>query len=302
MMEIVKDIVVVVALGAFALVCMSAVGFVFRELGVRWSHITSVFANIGRGVKWLFNKLTGSLKGSGGTKMKESIKNGATRVGGFFRRNLALIMVIIILVALGASTGKGIKMYATIYNNLINTKQSVNRAVADLDSQYQKRYALVDNLVAVVKETKGFEKYIMDFEKEVYPAVAEAKASATKMDMKLPQKVAKRISSEAQLGNILTNLFDKIAIFAQKFPVITDPDLKSHDKTFRALDGLRLDLKNLEEEIRVARNNLNERVRVYNTLMEMFPANIVAGHHGFKHMEFFTALSEEARKDVKVEF
>lgn len=41
---------------------------------------------------------------------------------------------------------------------------------------------------------------------------------------------------------------------------------------------------------------------MYNTKLELFPSNIVAGMFNFKKRDLFATESEEARKNVKVDF
>ena len=189
-----------------------------------------------------------------------------------------------------------------IYNNIISAYQYSEKSLGDLETEYQRRYALVGNLVTIVKEVKEFESELVGIEKEIYVKTAEAKASATKMDLSLPDDVNKRIKNENGLGNILTNALDKIMVLAQKFPEIKDPQLKDRNKTFESLETLRRELKEIEENILYARKSLNEYTRVYNQHISIFPANIIANNFGFKKLPFFNVVEEEARKDVKVQF
>ena len=41
---------------------------------------------------------------------------------------------------------------------------------------------------------------------------------------------------------------------------------------------------------------------MYNTKLEIFPSNIIAGMFNFKARDLFEAESAEARKNVKVDF
>lgn len=194
------------------------------------------------------------------------------------------------------------KTGVTIYNNIVTAFQYSEKSLGDLETEYQRRYALVGNLVAIVKEVKEFESELVGIEKEIYVKTAEAKASATKMDLSVPDGIKTRIKNENGLGNILTNALDKIMVLAQKFPEIKDPQLKDRNKTFESLETLRRELKDIEENILYARKSLNEYVRVYNQHISIFPANMIASNFGFKKLEFFNVIDEEAKKDVKVQF
>lgn len=218
------------------------------------------------------------------------------------KRYLGLLIFGAVLVFSGVTLMKGFGMSITIYNRLINSKQDCSKAIANLETEYQRRYALVDNLVGIVKETKSFEKYLVEIEKDIYVKTAEAKATATKMDISMPDKVKERIAKENGLSNILTNALDKLMVMAQKYPEIKDPTMKDRNKTFESLEKLRIELKDIEENILFARKSLNEYISVYNKNISIFPANLIAQWGNFKELPFFEVINTEARKDVKIQF
>ena len=65
---------------------------------------------------------------------------------------------------------------------------------------------------------------------------------------------------------------------------------------------LQQELQNTENKISFSRQFYNDSVTMYNTKLEVFPSNIIASMFGFKPEEFFKVESEEARKNVKVDF
>lgn len=197
---------------------------------------------------------------------------------------------------------KSINFYAKIYNKIIEVKELSSNALADLDTEYQRRYALVDNLVAITKETREFEQWLIEFEAQIYSEVAKAKASATKMDISLPQEIKTKIKKEQQLGMFLVNALDKLMVMAQRYPEIKDPQLKEHNKTFEALLTLRNELKSIEENILVSRKNFNSYVKNYNIIIKSFPANFIARTHSFGEIEYFEVIDIETKKDVKIQF
>ncbi len=201
-----------------------------------------------------------------------------------------------------ACISSAIGLYFGIYNKIIGVKQSLESSIGDLNTEYQRRYALIDNLVSITKETKIFEEVLVGIEKEIYVKTAEAKASATKMNIQVPETIAKRISTENQLGAIITNALDKLMVMAQHYPQISDPMIKDRNKTFESLDKLRLEIKGIEGEILHARKTVNEYIRVYNSAILMFPGNLVAGQMGQTKTDFYDTINEEAKKDVKISF
>ena len=218
-------------------------------------------------------------------------------------KQIAIIAIpIVIIVMLGMAFGGAVSLYASIYNGIIGSKQSVHSSIADLEAEYQRRYALVDNFVLIVKETKAFEKELVAVEKEIYIKVAEAKAAATKLDVTIPESVQAKVKSENDLSKILTNAMDKLMVMAQRYPVIKDPKVKDRTETFESLKTLRRELKDIEENIAYSRKVVNERVRVYNQTIQVWPSNVIAGMSNFKDMPFFQVHDEDARKDAKISF
>ena len=128
-----------------------------------------------------------------------------------FKRVLSAGIVLLSIGAVFSTTSTLI----TVYNTIVKSKVRVEQALADLDSTYQRRYALVENLVTIVKETKTFEQYQIEIEKDLYPRVAEAKAQATKLTVLHPQEVGQRIADETQLTNVLLQTLDKLLVLAQ---------------------------------------------------------------------------------------
>ena len=62
------------------------------------------------------------------------------------------------------------------------------------------------------------------------------------------------------------------------------------------------ELRNTENKISFSRQFYNDTVTMYNTKLEVFPSNIIAGIFNFKSRDLFEAESADARKNVKVDF
>ena len=76
------------------------------------------------------------------------------------------------------------------------------------------------------------------------------------------------------------------------------PDLKANQN----FSELSEELRNTENKISFARQFYNDSVTIYNTKLEVFPSNIIAGMFHFKSRDLFNTESDEARKNVKVDF
>ena len=76
------------------------------------------------------------------------------------------------------------------------------------------------------------------------------------------------------------------------------PELKANSN----FSELSEELRNTENKISFSRQFYNDSVTMYNTKLELFPSNIVAGIFNFQSKELFAAENDEARKNVKVDF
>ena len=203
---------------------------------------------------------------------------------------------------LGGTLFSGVSTVITMYNTLVQSKVRIEQRLEDLDGEYQRRYALINNLVALVKETKGFEQTLMEFEKQVYIQTAEAKASATKLSLQAPEVATKRLVQEDRLTQSLSGFIEKFLVMAQHYPTIPDPVLKDRTATFAALESLTSDLKELEVDILEGRKYLNDAVRIYNQNRAIFPANLFSDSWHFLPIEGFQVMTEQARQDARIAF
>jgi LemA protein len=162
------------------------------------------------------------------------------------------------------------------YNGLVTERESVDKSWAQVENVLQRRGDLIPNLVETVK---GYAAH----EKEVFEKVADARgrlAGAT-----TPQE-----ASAANAG--LTSALGRLLAISENYP-----DLKANENFIRLQD----ELAGSENRIAIERMRYNETVRVYNTHIKSFPANLIAGFFGFKEKDYFEA--EAGAKEVpKVKF
>ncbi len=76
------------------------------------------------------------------------------------------------------------------------------------------------------------------------------------------------------------------------------PELKANQN----FSELSEELRNTENKISFSRQFYNDAVTMYNTKLMVFPSNIIASIFKFTSRDLFKAESEEARKNVKVDF
>lgn len=165
-----------------------------------------------------------------------------------------------------------------IYNRFVRLRFTVKSSWSDIDVQLKKRYDLVPNLVEAVK---GYAFH----EKTVFEKVTRARSMA--MQANTPAETAK---AETLLRDTLKSLFAVAEAY---------PELKANANFLQ----LQSQLQDLENNIENARRYYNAVVRDYNTLIESFPSNLIAGPFNFRPAEFFHLEAPEAeRKPVKVSF
>jgi LemA protein len=165
------------------------------------------------------------------------------------------------------------------YNRLITLRNRAREAWSDIDVQLKRRYNLIPNLVETVK---GY----ADHEKGVLENVTKARAAAIAAEKSGdPKKVG-----EAE--NILSGTLKTLFAVAENYP-----DLKASVNFLE----LQRELRDTEDKIQAARRFYNTNVRDFNTKIESFPANIIAGMFGFKTREFFEAEAAE-KEPVSVKF
>jgi len=163
------------------------------------------------------------------------------------------------------------------YNGLIKWKNQVKNAWAQIDVQLKRRYDLIPNLVETVK---GYAKH----EKETLENVTKARNMAAQATS--PKDVA---AAENVLSGALKSLFAVSEAY---------PDLKAN-QNFLALQE---ELSSTENKISFARQFYNDTVARFNTMIQSFPKNIMAGMFGFQAAQMFEIEAPEERKAVKVQF
>jgi len=163
------------------------------------------------------------------------------------------------------------------YNGLITIRNKVEEAFSTMDVYLVKRYDLIPNLVETVK---GYAKH----ERETLDAVIKAR-NAAQSSGTIDEKIANE--------NVLAGTLGKLFALAEAYP-----DLKAN-ANFMDLQG---QLKSLEEDVANARKYYNGAVRQYNTQIQVFPTNILAGLFKFTKKPLFEVDEESQRKAVKVQF
>jgi len=180
-----------------------------------------------------------------------------------------LTIILILAVFLGG-------WMVSTYNRLVTLRNRAKEAWSDIDIQLKRRYDLIPNLVETVK---GYAAH----EKEVFERIAEARAKAMGAT-----GMKEKAEAENQLSQALKSLFAVVEAY---------PELKANENFLH----LQKELVDTEDKIQYARRFYNANVRDLNTLIESFPANLIAKKFGFEKMELFE-IAEVEREAPKVKF
>ena len=164
-----------------------------------------------------------------------------------------------------------------MYNSLVQSKIKVDNAWSQIDVQLQRRFDLIPNFIETVK---GY----MTHEKETFEKIACLRTSWAN---------ANSVSEKAELDNQLSTTLKTIMAVSENYP-----ELKANQN----FSELSEELRNTENKISFSRQFYNDTVTMYNTKLQVFPSNIIAGMFNFKARDLFKAESDEARRNVKVDF
>mgnify|MGYP002078799866 CR=1 FL=1 len=187
--------------------------------------------------------------------------------------------VIGVIVVLGAL------MIGGSYNGMVAQREAVRESLGKLDSQYQRRADLVPNLVSTVKGAA-------DFEKSTLTEVTEARAKATSMKIDAANATPEQIQQYQAAQGELSQALGRLLAVSENYPQL---------RATEAFRDLQAQLEGTENRIAVARNDYNGVARTYNTSVQTFPRNIVAGMFGFEKQPYFEA-DKGAEKAPKVDF
>ena len=184
--------------------------------------------------------------------------------------SIVLIVIVVILVL----------FLITTYNRLVTLRQRVKEAWSDIDIQLKRRHDLIPNLVETVK---GYAAH----EAGTFQAVTQARANAVAAGATgSPQQMA-------QAENVLSGTLRSLFAVAEAYPQL---------QAIQEFKDLSENLTATEDKIAFARRFYNGNVRDYNTALQTFPTNTLAGMFGFKPEQYFELADQTDREVPQVKF
>lgn len=165
---------------------------------------------------------------------------------------IAILVVVVLLVLYGWSA----------YNGLVSMRETATAQWQQVETQYQRRFDLVPNLVESVKG-------LMKQEQAVFSDVTAARARYAGAQS-VNDKVAAASQMESALGRLLA--------IVENYPQI---------KSSEAVQNLMTQLEGTENRVSVERQRYNDDVRAYETAIKTFPRSVFASMFGFGDLTYF---------------
>lgn len=184
----------------------------------------------------------------------------ATLLGDFFlklfmpsNKSIWKLLLIAAIVLVGLWT-------YTTYNALVTERENVDTSWNQVETQYQRRFDLIPNLVSTVRGAANFEQ-------ETLTAVTEARTQW--LDANENDDRAAQVQAAQQTESALARLL----VTVESYPQL---------QATQAFENLMVQLEGTENRISVARMDYNNVVRDYNLRVKRFPGNILAGMFKFE--------------------
>jgi LemA protein len=211
-------------------------------------------------------------------------------------RNAGLLGCVVVLLIVVVICGG---YFVSVRNNLVGLNEGVNNQWAQVESQYQRRFDLIPNLVRSVQGAANFEKSTLEAVVNARARVGQVAAPATggppgtAPSANITTDAAQMDQfAAAQAG--LSNALSRLLVVVERYP-----DLKSNTNFLE----LQSQLEGTENRIAVERQRYNTVAQGYNTAIKVFPANLVANFSGFKEKAYFKGVAgSEKAPEVNFDF
>jgi LemA protein len=190
---------------------------------------------------------------------------------------LGCIGVLVLALIIGGAYFVGVR------NNLVGLEEQVNQSWAQVESQYQRRYDLIPNLVRTVQGAANFEKSTLEAVVNARARVGQVAApSGAPGGAASVTSDANAMAQFAAAQDGLSGALSRLLVVVERYP-----ELKAN----RNFLELQSQLEGTENRIAVERNRYNQAAQQFNTAIRRFPANLVANMSGFKAKAYFRGVA-----------
>ena len=175
--------------------------------------------------------------------------------------------------------------FIVTYNSLVKKEEKVKLQWNEIQNAYQRRMDLIPNIVNVVKG-------VSDFEQTTLQQIAEARSKAASLNINTKDVSADEFNKQSEAQNNLASATNNLIIRIEKYPTL---------KGTAAYSGLQTQLEGTERRVKVARQDFNDAINIYNRSVRGFPTNLVAGILGFKTKDGFQS-DAGADRSIEIKF
>jgi LemA protein len=184
-------------------------------------------------------------------------------------------MIFLIAVALLGFAGLVLGGWGvSVYNSLVALKNAVELAWSNIEVLLKQRHDELGKLIEVVKGNK-------EFEQQTLQRVVEARAAYSGAGNRVQAMAAAAAETVALRG---------LFAVAEAYP-----ELKAN----LAFQQLQARISELESQIADRREGYNDSVNLFNTRIEQFPDNMVAGLMNYRRREYFRVEPSDTQ-DVEI--
>jgi len=183
-----------------------------------------------------------------------------------------IIVIVAVLVILAI-------MLITSYNRFVKQRNLIQESWRQIDVELHRRYDLIPNLVETVRAYAAHERH-------VFEEVARLRTQAVNVQGATPEQ---RAAAEGELSGALRQMMISVEAY---------PQLQSNQNFL----GLQRELTDTEDRIAAGRRFYNANVGAYNTRIEAFPSNLIAGGFKFEKAGYFEVKDEQVRSVPQVSF
>jgi LemA protein len=172
-------------------------------------------------------------------------------------------------------------------NGLVSLDEAVNQQWAQVESQYQRRFDLIPNLVRTVQGAANFEKSTLVEVTQARARVGQVTAPSGPpgAGSSLPNNPA-QMEQFAAAQQQLSGALSRLLVVVEKYP-----ELKANQNFLE----LQSELEGTENRIGVERMRYNEKAQEYNTRVRQFPGSIVASISHFPVKAYFKGVAGSAQ-------
>lgn len=171
------------------------------------------------------------------------------------------------------------------YNGMVDKQEQATTALANVQTQYQRRADMMPQLAKIVK---AYAKH----EKETFEAVTKARAAVGQVKLDPTNLTPEKLQQYSAAQGELASAFSRLMVVAEKYP-----ELKASEN----FKSLQVQEEGTENRISEARRKFNDAVQDYNQMVRKMPNALIAGIFGFQVMpKFEAAAGAEKAPDLDI--